>query len=94
VQVGFKVDTGVYSVVNGDALSVNIGKVIAAPVRSSVRECAQECDKVEGCVVLVVTKQNSGGNDYICDLRSAELSADIKTRYQVKGSFIGAWVNS
>jgi hypothetical protein len=91
VQVGFKVDTGIYSVVNGDASSVNLGKVIAAPVKSSVRECTQECDKVEGCVVLVVTKQTNGGSDYICDLRSAELSADIRTRYQVKGNYIGDW---
>jgi hypothetical protein len=92
VQVGFKVDTGIYSVVNGDASSGNLGKVIAAPVKSSVRECTQECDKVEGCVVLVVTQQTSG-NEYICGMRSGELSPDIRTRYQVKGSLIGAWNN-
>jgi len=90
VQVGFKVDTGIYSVVNGDASSTNIGKVIASPIKPTVRECTQECDKVEGCVALVVT-QSADGNQYICDLRSAELSQDLRTKYQVSGDFIGAW---
>jgi hypothetical protein len=99
VQVGFKVDTGIYSVVNGDDSSVNIGKVIDAPVKSSVRECTQECDKVEGCVVLVISKNPELGfagpsnTGYTCHLRSGELSADIRTRYQVKGNYIGAWFN-
>ena len=90
VQVGFKVDTGIYSVINGDASSTNIGKVIASPTRPTVRECSQECDKVEGCVALVVTKA-VGGNEFICDLRSGELSQDLRTKYQVRGDFIGAW---
>ena len=90
VQVGFKVDTGIYSVINGDVNSANIGKVISSPVKSTVRECTQECDKVEGCVALVITKAVST-NDFICDLRSGELSQDLRTKYQVRGDFIGAW---
>ena len=90
IQVGFKVDTGIYSVINGDSSSANIGKVISSPVKPTLRECTQECDKVEGCVALVVTKQ-AGGSEFICDLRSGELSQDLRTRYQVSGSLIGAW---
>jgi hypothetical protein len=88
VEVGFKIDTGVYSVIKGTTASSDIGEAIRSPTTDSIRTCQQECDKVEGCVVVVVTKAASG---FVCSMKQGALSADIKSQYKVSGAGIGAW---
>jgi Tyrosine-protein kinase ephrin type A/B receptor-like len=89
VEVGFKIDTGVYSVIAGTTDSSNIGVTIAAPASASVRNCVHECDKVEGCVAVVITNEGSGV--YRCGMKQGALSADIQSKYKVAGAKIGAW---
>jgi len=87
-EVGFKVDTGVYSVIPGDATSAQLGSIIAAPSSDSVRNCLHECDKVEGCVAVVITKE---GAAFRCGMKQGALSADLKTQYRIAGARIAAW---
>ena len=89
VEVGFKIDTGVYAVIPGNADSTYLGTPISAPTSTSIRNCVHECDKVEGCVVLVITE--NGPNDFTCGMKSGALSADLKTKYKVAGADIAAW---
>ena len=91
VEVGFKVDTGVYSVIPGDGTSSNLGSPIAAPTADSIRNCLHECDKVEGCVAVVITKDDPSAGVFRCGLKQGALSADLKTEYRVAGARIGAW---
>ena len=87
-EVGFKVDTGVYSVIPGDATSSNLGSAIAAPTADSIRNCLHECDKVEGCVAVVITKE---GADFRCGMKQGAMSADLKSQYRIAGARIGTW---
>jgi hypothetical protein len=89
VEVGFKIDAGVYSVIPGDVDSGKIGTTISAPTADSIRNCLHECDKVEGCVAVVITEEGPGA--YRCGMKQGALSADIKSKYKVAGAMIGAW---
>ena len=89
IEVGFKIDTGVYSVIPGNADSTNLGVDISSPMSDSIRNCLHECDKIEACVVVVVSEQSLG--QYKCGMKQGGLSADIKTKYKVAGAKIGDW---
>jgi hypothetical protein len=89
VEVGFKIDTGVYSVIPGNVDSGKLGTTISAPTADSIRNCLHECDKVEGCVAVVITEEGPGA--YRCGMKEGALSADVKSKYKVAGAKIGAW---
>ena len=87
--LGFKVDAGVYVVYPGDVSSSSIGVTLRTPTSPSVIDCTQECDKVEGCVAVVISKLTPSG--FSCGLKTGAMSPDIKGKYRVVGSSIGNW---
>jgi hypothetical protein len=90
VELGLKIDVGVYSVSPGGLDAEHIGVQVGAPLinKTSVRDCTRACDQVEACVAVAVTQAL---DTFTCSLKSGALSADVRSRYKVAGSSIGGW---
>ena len=90
VELGLKIDVGVYSVFPGGFDADKIGAPIGAAItdKASVNDCTRACDQVEGCVAVAVA-QTLGA--YSCSLKSGALSFEVRSQYRVAGNSIGGW---
>ena len=104
VQIGVRVDVGVYSVYAANEASYSIGKALAmnsfqgsnnpadagSIAAASVADCTRRCDQTEACFAVLVTKALSG-KGFQCSLRGGDVSAEVKSQYRAVGSNIDAW---
>jgi hypothetical protein len=93
IKLGMKMDEGVYAVSRTDTYGLAIGAEITDAKTGAVLgpytvadylECYQKCDKIEGCVVVLLDGTS-------CHLRQGDLSADYSTKYKVVGDAINYW---
>jgi hypothetical protein len=96
MQLGLKVDVGVYAVYPANEASLGIGHKI--PLTSefitvrSAADCMRSCDEAEACASVLVTKHSS--NAFTCAMRQGEASRDLRTKYRALGSGLDNWVFS
>ena len=94
MQLGLKIDAGVYAVYPANEGSAGIGRRISMAAASitvkSVADCVRSCDEVEACVAVLVTKTSN--SVFTCALRQGDASRDLRTKYRASGEGLDNWV--